>query len=193
MVDSALDASVSAAVGLAVGIVAFPVRWLLQWRGRVRQDDVAAYRDALRTLRAAQRRARYQPKAEDDGDVSREAIADDAWEEALHRLAEAPDAETYRAVERIAQLSAQSWALTVVFPNAASEDPRGDLADFAVGLLTHKLKHRWKRPPVVDESLKRIAKSAEEAEAELDWRYEQQRKSYRERLAQQHRDDDGTG
>lgn len=119
----ALSAAVTTAVGLAVGLVAFPIRWWLQSAARRRQENVAAYRDALRVLRAAQREARYGERSAGDR-RSRDAIPAKAWDEALHRLAEARDTETYGRFERLADLSLRAGALATLFPPEANEDPR---------------------------------------------------------------------
>ena len=169
VLDTALDATVSTTVGLVVGVVVFPVRWALLWWSQRRQENLNAYRDALRILRSAQRDARYRTAVE-GVPVNREAIPDASWTEALHRLAEAPDSATYQQIEQIADLSARSLALAVLFPSEAGEDPRGDLAEHAVSLLTHRMKHPRKRPSDIEESLKSIREAAEAADEELDER-----------------------
>lgn len=176
LLDATVNAGISAAVGLAVGVIAFPVRWFLQWRSRLRQENVSAYRDALRLLRSAQREARYGPR-ESDGHRNRDAVPGGAWEAALHRLAEAPDESTYRMIERLAALSEQSRAISQYFPPGAGEDPRGELAEHAVELLTHQLKHRWRRFEDIEDRLTLISDAAVWAEDELDAQYKREREA----------------
>ena len=127
---------------------------------------MSAYRDALRVLRGAQRETRYGKHAS-GARRERDAIPAPAWDEALHRMAEARDAKTYEQLEYLAGLSLRAGALASIFPPEAGEDPRGELLEYAVELLLHRMRHSIRRPPDHATHLAEVDELARAADAEL--------------------------
>lgn len=185
VVGWAAETAVTTVAGLIIGLLFFPVKWLVSWRVRRRQDNVTRYREAHNLLRAAQLDEKFpandlveNEEAEAKAERAQRIAVRRAWDEAVHVLAGGTDAKTAAVIDRLYELYVRAPVVPHVWGPEEADDPRPDLLDLAIKSLTHRIAHHYRALPVSDERITQIGSLIDDAEKELEARDEIERELY---------------
>jgi hypothetical protein len=170
-----------------IGFLFFPVKWFAGAISKARQENVTAYREARRALRAVQLERRFPLGGNSTAEDARHRAATEqrAWDDAQHLLAGARCKRLHEYITKLADLDSRSGVVDI-WGDPGHTDLTPELLALAIDALNFRAKHPWPiRQRRSKKQLAELESGITSAEQEYEERWKANRAAYLEWISKE--------